>query len=165
MHKLKSIMEKLEEAAYCELCGDLKSVNTCELGEVVDMIKDCCEAMYYYKVFEAMEEKEGNIYSDLLPMMLSGNAYFGLNYPDKMFYPEQSNVSGQMQHSNAYKHYMDTIKKYPVSDMEHKQERMQAMEEYTKDLHKSMSDLLEDISPEEKQMLRQKLLKIAGTMQ
>jgi hypothetical protein len=36
--------------------GDLKKVDTKELGEVIDMIKDLSETMYYCSVVEAMED-------------------------------------------------------------------------------------------------------------
>jgi hypothetical protein len=38
--------------------GDLSSVDTKELGEVIDMIKDLSEAIYYCSIIKAMEENE-----------------------------------------------------------------------------------------------------------
>ena len=58
MHKMKKIMEALEEAACHELSKGIQSVDTKEMGEVVDMIKDCAETMYYYSIYEAMKEAE-----------------------------------------------------------------------------------------------------------
>ena len=57
MDRLKHIMHKLIEVAECEVDEHLDVVDTCELGEVVDMIKDLAEAIYYRTVTEAMEEK------------------------------------------------------------------------------------------------------------
>ena len=56
MEKLKVIKEKLVECAYEEVEHNLAGVNTCELGEVIDMIKDISETIYYHKVVEAVEE-------------------------------------------------------------------------------------------------------------
>ena len=36
--------------------GNLKDVHTKELGEVIDMIKDLSEAMYYCQIYKEMEE-------------------------------------------------------------------------------------------------------------
>lgn len=58
MHKIKELMEKFEECAKCELDKGIQNVNAKEMGEVVDMIKDCAEAMYYSSIVEAMEETE-----------------------------------------------------------------------------------------------------------
>ena len=38
--------------------GDLRKTNTHELGEVIDMVKDLEEALYYCTIVEAMEDKE-----------------------------------------------------------------------------------------------------------
>lgn len=73
MEKLKELNEikhDLIDAVKSEIAGGIHSVNTEELGAVVDMIKDlasaekdCMEACYYETVTEAMtegEEKEGS---------------------------------------------------------------------------------------------------------
>lgn len=56
MDKLKFIKDKLEESAYEEVHHNLERLNICELGEVIDAIKDISETMYYCKVVEAMNE-------------------------------------------------------------------------------------------------------------
>lgn len=57
MERLKHIQHKLIELVEMEVNENLEAVDTCELGEVIDMIKDLSEAIYYYTVTEAMEEK------------------------------------------------------------------------------------------------------------
>lgn len=69
MEKLKDISEikhDLIDAVKAEVAKGMKEVDTEELGEVVDMIKDlaeaekaCMEACYYETVTEAMTEAEG----------------------------------------------------------------------------------------------------------
>ena len=55
-------MEQLRNIEQCLIgtvqgqMGDLKKVNTKEMGEVIDMIKDLEEAMYYCSIIEAMEK-------------------------------------------------------------------------------------------------------------
>ena len=56
MEQLKMIKEQLIAQVQSQM-ADLKCVDTKELGEVVDMIKDLAQAQYYCKVYEAMEEK------------------------------------------------------------------------------------------------------------
>jgi hypothetical protein len=58
MERLKEIQEKLIDCAHCQVSEHMEEVDTCELGEVIDMIKDISEAMYYWTVTEAMEKKE-----------------------------------------------------------------------------------------------------------
>lgn len=63
MKQLKLIEQCLASAVQSQL-EDLKKIDTKELGEVIDMIKDLEEAMYYCSITEAMEksaeEKEWN---------------------------------------------------------------------------------------------------------
>lgn len=58
MHRIKHIQEKLLDCA-CEQVEDLSSVDAKELGEVIDMIKDLSETIYYHTVTEAMEKGDG----------------------------------------------------------------------------------------------------------
>ena len=57
MHRMKHIMHKLIELVEVEVDEHLDTADTCELGEVVDIIKDLAEAIYYCTVTEAMEDK------------------------------------------------------------------------------------------------------------
>lgn len=56
MERLKHVKDTLLCAVESQL-GDLEKVDAKELGEVVDMVKDMEEAMYYCSVVKAMEEK------------------------------------------------------------------------------------------------------------
>lgn len=57
MERLKHIKESLVASVEGQI-GHLDTVDTKELGEAIDMIKDLEEAMYYCSIVKAMEEKE-----------------------------------------------------------------------------------------------------------
>ena len=57
IEKLKSIQECLANAAEVQVY-DLENVDAQELGEVIDIIKDIEETIYYCTVTKAMEESE-----------------------------------------------------------------------------------------------------------
>lgn len=57
MERLKAMKERLINCVEGQL-NDIQNVDAEELGEVVDMIKDLEETIYYCTVVEAMEEKE-----------------------------------------------------------------------------------------------------------
>ena len=57
MERLKHMKETLFNRVEAEMGKGLESIDTKELGEAVDMIKDMSEAMYYCSIVEAMEEK------------------------------------------------------------------------------------------------------------
>ena len=58
MERLKSMKEALMNCAQSQIHGNLNNVDAKELGEVIDMIKDIEETIYYCTVVEAMEETE-----------------------------------------------------------------------------------------------------------
>lgn len=91
----------------------------------------------------------------------------------RMYYTD-SNQSDNQQMNNdmqssrygsSYDKYMNNRKHYSKADPAHKQERIKMMEEYTKDLVDSVSKVMEDVSQEEKAMLRSKLTKLVNSMQ
>jgi hypothetical protein len=51
-------MHKLIELVEMEVDEHLEGIDACELGEVVDVIKDLSEVLYYCAITEAMEEKD-----------------------------------------------------------------------------------------------------------
>lgn len=57
MHRLKQLRDAFICAVESQL-GNLANVDAKELGEVVDMVKDMEEAIYYCSISKAMEEQE-----------------------------------------------------------------------------------------------------------
>ena len=55
---IHEMVETLTEVAKCELDKGIECVDTKEMGEVTDMIKDLCESEYYAKISKAMDEAE-----------------------------------------------------------------------------------------------------------
>lgn len=58
MENLKKMKECLVGLVEEQVYGNLDKVNTQELGEVVDMIKDLSETIYYCTITEAMEKQD-----------------------------------------------------------------------------------------------------------
>lgn len=52
------MIEKLSEVAKCELDKGIEKVDTKEMGEVAEIIKELSEAEYYAKISKAMDESE-----------------------------------------------------------------------------------------------------------
>lgn len=56
MENLKKMKECLTSKVEGQIYSNLEAVDTKELGEAIDMIKDLSEAIYYCTITEAMEE-------------------------------------------------------------------------------------------------------------
>lgn len=219
MDRLKNMKESLMNAAQVQINGNLDAVDTEELGDVIDMIKDLEEAIYYCTITEAMgENKEQEKYRQQ-PMYYGKEIYppyipYPMNpdYRDmdreygRMYYPGGSNggngttsnggamsSSGQGGRSNSNgtsnssnggssRTYYDRVmpeydypqellrdrregisprtrKMYMESkEMHHdKETQMKELEKYLQELSHDVTEMIQDASPEEKQMLQQKL--------
>ena len=56
--RMHEMLEKLTKCAEMEFEKGVENVDTKEMGEVVDIIKDLAEAEYYAKITKAMDEAE-----------------------------------------------------------------------------------------------------------
>lgn len=56
--RMHEMIETLTEVAKCEIDKGIENVDTKEMGEVADIIKDLSEAMYYRTITVAMEDSE-----------------------------------------------------------------------------------------------------------
>ena len=184
MENLKNIKQCLISQVQGQ-CGDLKNTNAKELGEVVDMIKDLEEAMYYCAITEAMansrEEKfksQNNIAYFMEP---SGTKYYGENYYSskgmttddntKRYVPYMEYAPYMMRDDkwrsdhlysdrsmNSRRMYMEGKENHTSTDIQ----SMKDLENYAKDLTDEVVEMIKNSTPEEKQVLSSKLQALAS---
>ena len=151
MERLRNIEESLIASVQGQM-GDLSRVDAKELGEVVDMIKDIEEAIYYCTITEAMEGKSYYRMPDWERDMEKGKMY----YSEREIHP----ITRDMREGRSpisRKMYME------AKELHHdKPVKMKELEHYLNELSKDIVEMIEDASPEEKQMLNQKLTTLAG---
>lgn len=173
MERLKQMKEQLTSTVQGQL-GNLHDVDAKELGEVVDMIKDLAEAIYYCSITEAMEEskKEEN------PQM--NNTYYyamPMDYRDngRIYYGEQDRNSSRYYMPDMYRErewmpeYMtrdpregrakQSRRMYMEAKEMHKDSatQMRELDRYIKDLGEDITEMIKNATPEEKQVLQQKI--------
>lgn len=89
MERLKAIKEALMGQVEAQM-GNLQCVDTEELGDAIDMIKDLEEAMYYCSITKAMKEKEEEEKMEQKMMMMRGpqntNTYY---YTERYMHPQE----------------------------------------------------------------------------
>lgn len=219
MEDLKILKKQLMSCVQSQMMNP-QETNTEELGEVVDMIKDLSETMYYCSIVEAMEKSEKE--KEFMGKM-PRHYYMPMYYPpykEPMYYGDgSSNSSGNGNGSNYYdggsmyarggrengrmggrRGYDDghiyyeggmnpipfyegnypaeirdfregrsgmTRRNYMESkELGHgKEKQMKELEEYMKELSEDITEMVEGASPEERQMLSQKLSTLASKVQ
>ena len=112
VERLKRMKETLASCIEGQL-GNLNNVDAKELGEVVDMIKDLEEAIYYCTITKTMEESEGkekntehHYYTPIYYRDMDRREYGRMYYPemnDTMYYPNQPrNSQGEFTERRGY---------------------------------------------------------------
>ena len=198
MEQLKAMKEQLTSIVQGQLVH-ADSVDTKELGEAVDMIKDLAEAIYYCSITEAMDESKdkGNTYyyttyNQHRPDMMT--RYDEIFDPSRMFYGGQrsNNSSGgsrmyrtgrrinPVYYQPDYREYdypeqmmqnhdpregraRKSRRMYIESKELHKDSatQMKELEKYIQDLSKDVTEMIEHATPEEKQLLQQKIMTLS----
>ena len=188
MERLKQMKDSLVSIVQSQMGGHLDQVDTKELGEAIDMIKDLEEAIYYCTITKAMTEKEDKekehhyyytekVYPDYYRDMDrgTGRMYYGGNrYPSESY----SNENG------GYRRYDEVMTSYPSVMMrdaregrsgrsrksyieskemhQDKEMQMKELEKYMQELTHDITEMVSDASPEEKAMLQQKISMLAS---
>lgn len=178
MDRLKTMKETLISCIEGQMTH-LDSVDTKELGEVIDMVKDLEEAIYYCTITEAMkgeDEKHSKHfveyiypYRDEFNMYPyeeksrdvdreKGRMYYGgtgkyerpVEWPIEMKDAREGN-SGKMR-----KMYMES------KEMHHdKTKLMKDLEMYMQELSSDITEMIGDATPEERQYLSSKISALA----
>jgi len=177
MERLKNIKDTLISQIQGQL-GHLETVDAKEMGEVVDMVKDIEEAIYYCTITKSMEdankEKE-----PITPVAYYTERYYPYERDmdreyGKMYYtnPTSSNSNGNGMTSTNTAYY--TEQEYPITMRDYREgkspmsrrmymeskemhqdkaKQMKELEKYMKELTDDITDMIKDASPEEKQLL------------
>ena len=168
MERFKSVKEMLMAQIEGQM-SHLYDVDAKELGEVIDMVKDLEEAMYYCTITEAMKKKEEQ------PQYNNIN-YYTEPYYDKMYYGGNGNGGqsngGSMSYNDGWSGQMRDSREGRSGEtrrmyMEHKSlhadktTKMKDLEKYMQELTHDMTEMIQDASPEEKQLLQQKISTLA----
>lgn len=175
MERLKHMKETLVSCIESQM-AHLDTVDTEELGDVIDMVKDLEEAIYYCTITKAMEGKEKSgdqhhYYTEYRDMdRPSGRMYYSE--------PSGSNMNGNagntgsrnymewdyptMRDKREGKSYMSR-KTYMESREMHqpKTTQMKELEKYLQELSSDIVEMIQEASPEEKSFLEKKISALA----
>ena len=181
MERLKNIKDQLLAQVEGQM-GDLRCVDAKELGEVIDMIKDLAETMYYCSVTNAMDDakeneekrtyyymekylpyyphserdsdyQHGRMYYGGSPSTYGGSNYYEESYP--MMRDEREGRAGQKR-----KMYMES------KELNHDQpKKIQELDDYMKELTSDITEMIAGASPEEKSLLQRKMNTLVTKLQ
>ena len=147
--RLKYMKETIMDAIEIQLC-DLSEVDTKELGEAIDMIKDLEEAIYYCTVTEAMNNSSHETKKSDYHQQENDDSREN-DDPDKW----RDEREGRSY--NSRRMYME------ARDMKRdKATQLRELERYMQELSQDITEMIADASPEEKQYLEKKITALAS---
>lgn len=224
---IHSMIEKLSECAKCELDKGIEKIDTEEMGEVAEIIKELTEAEYYATITKAMEEHDFENEEEIMeegrkgyrgrsrdsmgrftsrgrgrrgyeiPMMIydedwdemermrdidrnsgrmgyssGGSSMGGLSSGGmnsgsmsssggNRGYSDSDRKNSESRYDRARRGYEETKSMHKDNSSESKQMKMKSLEDYTKELASDITDMVQDMSAEEKNLLRAKLQTLA----
>lgn len=215
IERIHKMIECLTEKTLCELDKGVENVNTEEMGEAVDMIKDLCEAEYKAVIVKSMkkaDEEEEEYNKELLRALKGeygeegGRRYYDeyryangrfapkgrgirrgyteppyyhmpLNYNDMEYMRDMDKDRGKMYYSEpiaphvsesnydrAKRHYTETKEMHKGASTEDKEHKMKALDMYIRELSGDISELLNDMTPDERNLLRTKMSNLASKL-
>ena len=144
MKKLCEIKDTLINLVEQQMTNP-QCVDTHEMGEVIDMIKDLAETCYYVSIVEAMEDKEDHKESS----RQTDTIYYGIG--------AMNDDNKKMGHSPMKR------KSYIESKELHmdQAQQMRELEDYAQVLTSDLLEMIQDATPEEKQLLQRKIATLA----
>lgn len=181
LEQLKAIKYELIGAIQGQM-SHLDSVDAKELGEVIDMVKDIEEAIYYCTITKAMDEKEKsggeqyhhhyttqNYYTRDMDRE-NGRMYYDMPVDYNRMYSEQnggndgssrnySELEYPMMRDSREGRSPMSRKTYMESKEMHqpKTTQMKELEKYLQELSSDIVEMIEDASPEEKSFMEKKI--------
>ena len=185
--KLKWMKDTLICVVENELCN-LESVDTEELGEAIDMIKDLEEAIYYCTVTEAMNNPQNEKMWEM-----KKSDHHQENGDSRMYYYPMMYADGRSRRSDGTSHNdgrngsvnSTNGRNYYEEPVEWRDERegrshisrrmymeardmkrdkatqLRELEKYMQELSQDITEMIADASPEEKQYLEKKITALA----
>lgn len=147
MRMMCEIEDRILKMICAETADGLESVETDELGEAVDMVKDLAKAKYYASVVEAMnEEKHGP-----MPPMHSEGRWSPV-WED-----------GSMERMGAYDHYKAARAGYHGSMTAENRMKMERMaDDYMKEVEASIRDIWKDADQMHREKMKSHLMSMAS---
>lgn len=210
--RMYCMIEKLAECAEKQFDNGIENVNTAEMGQVTDMLKDLAEAMYYRTLTKAMDDLDPEEIMEMFERYGdSGRRYYDHyryadgrfapkgrgsyrrgydeppyyhmtpemyrsmeNYRDmdrrdgRMYYSEPSMNSGvhtESRYDMAKRNYTESKELHRGNTPEDKEQKMKELEKYLREVGSDIAELIVGATPEEKNLLKNRMQVIMQKIQ
>lgn len=173
MHKwAKQIMECVKAKVDGIGIDNFEGQNLDDLKDFTEIVKNIVEFDKEYLIVEAMENAKDDYRRYTEPLY-----HIPVNYNDMEYMRDMDKSRGKMYYSEpiaphvsesnydrAKRHYTETKEIHKGASTEDKEHKMKALDMYIRELSGDISELLNDMTPDERNLLRTKMSNLASKL-
>ena len=173
MHKwAKQIMECVKTKVDGIGIDNFEGQNLDDLKDFTEIVKNIVEFDKEYLIVEAMENSKDDYRRYTEPLY-----HMPVNYNDMEYMRDMDKSRGKMYYSEpiaphvsesnydrAKRHYTETKEMHKGASTEDKEHKMKALDMYIRELSGDISELLNDMTPDERNLLRTKMSNLASKL-
>ena len=174
MHKwAKQIMECVKAKVDGIGIDNFEGQNLDDLKDFTEIVKNIVEFDKEYLIVEAMENSKDDYRRYTEPPYY----HMPVNYIDMEYMRDMDKSRGKMYYSEpiaphvsesnydrAKRHYTETKEMHKGASTEDKEHKMKALDMYIRELSGDISELLNDMTPDERNLLRTKMSNLASKL-
>lgn len=174
MHKwAKQIMECVKAKVDGIGIDNFEGQNLDDLKDFTEIVKNIVEFDKEYLIVEAMENSKDDYRRYTEPPYY----HMPVNYNDMEYMRDMDKSRGKMYYSEpiaphvsesnydrAKRHYTETKEMHKGASIEDKEHKMKALDMYIRELSGDISELLNDMTPDERNLLRTKMSNLASKL-
>lgn len=174
MHKwAKQIMECVKAKVGGIGIDNFEGQNLDDLKDFTEIVKNIVEFDKEYLIVEAMENSKDDYRRYTEPPYY----HMPVNYNDMEYMRDMDKSRGKMYYSEpiaphvsesnydrAKRHYTETKEIHKGASTEDKEHKMKALDMYIRELSGDISELLNDMTPDERNLLRTKMSNLASKL-
>lgn len=174
MHKwAKQIMECVKAKVDGIGIDNFEGQNLDDLKDFTEIVKNIVEFDKEYLIVEAMENSKDDYRRYTEPPYY----HMPVNYNEMEYMRDMDKSRGKMYYSEpiaphvsesnydrAKRHYTETKEMHKGASTEDKEHKMKALDMYIRELSGDISELLNDMTPDERNLLRTKMSNLASKL-
>lgn len=174
MHKwAKQIMECVKAKVDGIGIDNFEGQNLDDLKDFTEIVKNIVEFDKEYLIVETMENSKDDYRRYTEPPYY----HMPVNYNDMEYMRDMDKSRGKMYYSEpiaphvsesnydrAKRHYTETKEMHKGASTEDKEHKMKALDMYIRELSGDISELLNDMTPDERNLLRTKMSNLASKL-
>lgn len=142
VERMHEIIEKLSESVKCEFDKGIENIDTCEMKEAIDMLKDLSYAMYHRVLTETMLESDTEEIMDMFDRYGEDRRFYDhYRYKNGRFAPKGHGTYRRGYEEPMYRMPLDMYKDYSAKELRDMDRRTKGVMYYSEPMGDQMHQM------------------------